>query len=238
MVMQPDDIQYKGSKETGHSPAYMNTYICFTLQSFLYFIKSLMYWQYLLLFVSAFAVDVVPLPLPPAFTIMVLLQLVFGLNIWVVIVIGVAGSIAGRYVLTLYIPIVSGRIFNPSKNADVQYLGHKLKQKGWESQVAILVYSLLPLPTTPLFIAGGMAKMKPYYIIPAFCIGKFASDSVAVLMGSYAAENTAALMHGMVNWKTMVGLGVGLTLIFGLLFIDWRTLLQQGRLRLLFNIWK
>jgi membrane protein YqaA with SNARE-associated domain len=197
-----------------------------------------MYWQYTLLFFSAFAVDVVPLPLPPAFTIMILLQLVFGLQIWAVICVGVAGSIAGRYILTLYIPIVSGKIFNPAKNEDVQYLGHKLKQKGWQSQVAILVYSLLPLPTTPLFIAGGMAKMKPYYIIPAFCIGKFTSDSVAVLMGSYAAKNTAELMHGMVNWQTMVGLGVGLTLISGLIFIDWRTLLQHRKLRLRFNIWK
>ena len=197
-----------------------------------------MYWQYIILFFSAFAVDVVPLPLPPAFTIMILLQLVFGLQIWIVIAVGVAGSIAGRYVLTLYIPIVSGKIFNPQKNEDVQYLGHKLKQKGWQSQAAILVYSLLPLPTTPLFIAGGMAKMKPYYIIPAFCIGKFASDSVAVLMGSYAATNTAELLHGMINWQTIVGLVVGLMLIFGLLFVDWRRLLQQHRFRLRFNIWK
>ena len=197
-----------------------------------------MWWQYLLVLVGSFIVDVVPFPLPPAFTIMIFLQIMFKLNIWAVIGIGVAGSIAGRYILTLYIPLIAGKIFKPSKNEDVQFLGKKLKAKGWKSQLTILAYSLLPLPTTPLFIAGGMAKMKPYYIIPAFAVGKFASDAAAVLMGKYAAENTQELIHGMVNWKSIVGLVLGLLLIFALLFIDWRTLFQHKKLKLRFNIWK
>ncbi len=197
-----------------------------------------MWWQYLLVFISAFAVDVVPFPLPPAFTLMVLLQVLFKLNIWAVIFIGVAGSILGRYLLTLYIPKLSGKIFKPSKNEDVQYLGKRLKEKGWKGQMVILVYSLLPLPTTPLFIAGGMAKMKPYYIIPAFFVGKLISDTVAVLLGKYAAENTESLIHGMVNWKSITGLVAGLLLLFALLFIDWRALLQHKKFKLRFNIWK
>jgi membrane protein DedA with SNARE-associated domain len=197
-----------------------------------------MWWQYLLVFVCSCAVDIVPFPLPPAFTIIVALQLIFHLNLWAVIFIGVAGSILGRYILTLYIPRIADHIFKPSKNEDVQYLGKQLKQKGWKSQMAILVYSLLPMPTTPLFIAGGMAKMKPYYIIPAFFVGKLISDTIAVLMGEYAAKNTQDLIHGMINWKSIVGLVVGFLLIAAILFIDWRTLLQHKKFSLKFQIWK
>ena len=197
-----------------------------------------MWWQYLLVFVCSCAVDILPVPLPPAFTLMVALQIIFHLNIWAVIFIGVAGSILGRYVLTLYIPRIASRIFKPSKNEDVQYLGARMKEKGWKSQAAILVYSLLPMPTTPLFIAGGMAKMKPYYIIPAFFVGKLTSDTVAVFMGKYAAENTENLLKGMINWKSIVGLVVGLLLIFALLFIDWRSLLQHRKFKLRFMIWR
>lgn len=68
-----------------------------------------MWWHYLLVFVGALLVDVSPFPLPPAFTVMVLLQAIFDLEIWLVIMVGVAGSILGRYVLTLYIPKLSGR---------------------------------------------------------------------------------------------------------------------------------
>ena len=77
----------------------------------------------------------------------------------------------GRYLLTLYIPFLADKYFKPAKNEDVQFLGERLKQKGWKSQLAIVAYSLLPLPTTPLFLAGGMARIKPLYIIPAFFVG-------------------------------------------------------------------
>src|ERR1700741_10134 len=99
-----------------------------------------MWWQYLLVFLGAFLFDVVPFTLPPAFTIMVFLQVVFGLDIWWVIVIGVAGSIFGRYLLTLYVPLVANRIFKKSKNDDVHFLGERMKDLGWRGQAAILAY--------------------------------------------------------------------------------------------------
>ena len=197
-----------------------------------------MWLHYLLVFLAACFVDIVPLPLPPAFVLMVFLQIYFDLNVWVVIVLGVAGSVLGRYILTLYIPKIAGALFNPAKNEDVHYLGEKLKERGWKSHVAILTYSLLPLPTTPLFIAGGMAKMKPRLIIPAFVIGKFTSDMVAVFMGKYAAENSTELFEGVMSWKSISGLLIGLLLISALLFIDWRSLLQQKLFKLNFKIWK
>lgn len=191
-----------------------------------------------MVFIGALLVDVVPLPLPPAFTVMVFLQIVYDLNIWAVIGIGVAGSILGRYILTLYIPKLSGKMFKPAKNEDVQFLGEKMKQKSWKSQGLILLYSLLPLPTTPLFIAGGMAKMKPIYIIPPFIVGKLISDMVAVLLGKYAAENANGLMDGLVSWKSISGFAIGIFLIFVLLFVDWRTLLQKKKFTLKFTIMK
>ncbi len=197
-----------------------------------------MWLKYLLVFGSAMVVDIVPLPLPPAFVIMIFLQIQFNLNVWIVIVVGVAGSILGRYILTLYIPKIAGRIFNPAKNEDVQFLGKKLKEKGWKSQVAILTYSLLPLPTTPLFIAGGMAKMKPYFIIPAFFVGKFISDTIAVLIGKYAAENAEGVFEGSMSWKSISGLALGILLVAALLFVDWRSWIQHKKFKLNFRIWR
>ena len=197
-----------------------------------------MWWQYLLVFIGSFLFDVVPIPFPTAFTIMVFLQIMFDLNIWWVIVIGVAGSILGRYILTLYIPFLAGRIFKRSKNEDVEFLGQTMKKKGWRSQSVIVAYSLLPLPTTPLFLAGGMARIKALYIIPAFFIGKFTSDAITVHIGKYAAEHTQSILEGVLSWKTIISLMVGLLLVCALLFIDWRTLIQNKKFQLKFKIWK
>ena len=197
-----------------------------------------MWWQYVLVFLGAFLFDVVPFPFPPAFTIMVFLQIIFDLNIWLVITVGVAGSILGRYILTLYIPFIAGKIFKPSKNEDVQYLGKVLKGKGWKSQMVILAYSLLPLPTTPLFVAAGMANLKPIYIIPAFFVGKFTSDTILVHLGKYGTENAESMLQGATSWQSITSFVLGLLFISALLFIDWRTLIQNKKFNLNFRIWK
>jgi membrane protein YqaA with SNARE-associated domain len=192
--------------------------------------------EYLYVFLASFLVDVVPFPLPPAFTVMVLLQIKFKLNIWLVIVVGVIGSILGRLVLTLYIPHLSGKIFSKRKNQDVEYLGGRLKKDGIRGQLFILGYSLMPLPTTPLFLGAGIAKLKPWYVIPAFTIGKFISDAIAVLLGDYAVKNSQDIIHGVFSWKSVTGLVLGLALVFALLFVDWITLLKEKKLRLRMNI--
>lgn len=197
-----------------------------------------MLWKYLIVFLSSLGVDVVPIPLPPACTVMIFLLIEFHLAVWPVILIGVAGSIAGRYILTLYITSVSASIFKKEKNEEVQFLGEKLKSNGWKSQLFILLYSLLPIPTTPLFIAAGMGKIKPYFIILPFFIGKFISDATVVLMGAYAAENTADLLQSALSWRSIAGLISGLLLIAAILFVDWRTLLRYNKLKLNFRIWK
>jgi uncharacterized membrane protein YdjX (TVP38/TMEM64 family) len=197
-----------------------------------------MWWHYVLVFVGAFIFDVVPIPFPPAFSIMVFLQIMFGLNIWWVVVLGVAGSILGRYVLTLYIPLLADKIFKPQKNKEVQFLGEKMQEKGWKSQLLILTYSLLPLPTTPLFLAGGMARLKPIQMIPAFFVGKFISDAVAVHLGNFAANNVQELINASLSWKSISSLILGILLIAALLFIDWFALLEKKKFVLNFKIWK
>ncbi|MCR8558987.1 hypothetical protein KXD93_15120 [Mucilaginibacter sp. BJC16-A38] len=197
-----------------------------------------MWWQYLLVFIGSFLFDVVPFPLPPAFTIMVFLQIAFGLNIWWVIVIGVAGSIVGRYLLALYIPFLADRIFRKSKNEDVQFLGDQMREKGWKGQVAILAYTLLPLPTTPLFLASGMAKINMSYIMPVFFVGKFTSDAISVHLGKYVSTNAESIIAGGFSWKSVSSLIVGLIFLSAILFIDWRSLIQKKKFVLNFMIWK
>jgi membrane protein YqaA with SNARE-associated domain len=197
-----------------------------------------MWWQYLLVFAGSMLVDVSPLPLPPAFTVMILLQVIFDLQLWMVIAIGVAGSILGRYVLTLYIPKLSGKYFRTAKQEDAEFLGEKLKANPRKSIVFVLIYSLLPLPTTPLFVAAGMANLNAYQILPGFIVGKLISDTIAVLTGRYAADNTRDLASGMVSWTSVAGLIAGLLLVFVFVFVDWKTLLQKKKFVLNFHIWK
>src|SRR4030095_8174040 len=192
-----------------------------------------MWWQYLLVFIGALLFDIIPFPFLPAFTIMILLQITFHLNVWLVIIAGVAGSVLGRYILILYTPSITNKYIKRSKNEDVQFLGTKMKENKWKGQIIVLAYSLLPLPTTPLFLAAGMSKLNAKYIIPAFLIGKFTSDTLALHAGKYASENAHNIMQNALSWKSIVSVLFCLFLIFCLLFIDWRSLIQKKKL-----VWK
>ncbi len=197
-----------------------------------------MWWQYLLVLVGAFLFDVVPFPFPPAFTIMMFLLIYFDLNLWAVIIIGVIGSILGRFTLTLYIPKLSDKYFKPSKNDDVKFLGEKMKNNKWAGQVIVLAYSLLPLPTTPLFVAAGIARVSPLYIIPAFFVGKFTSDSIALTTGKYVSENLHSIKSNIFSFQSIIGLVASLLLLLAILFIDWRSLIQKKKFKLNFKILK
>ena len=197
-----------------------------------------MWWEYALVFCGALIVDITPFPLPPAFTVMVFFQTVFGLPFLPVVILGVAGSAVGRIILAYYIPVVADHVLKPEKNEGIRLLGEKIKTKGFKAQLFILVYTLLPLSSTPLFIAGGIARIKPFYIIPAFIVGKFTTDSIALMMGKYAVENTDSFLMSTISWQSGVTLLLFFLLMLSLLFIDWRALILHNKFQLKFNIWK
>lgn len=197
-----------------------------------------MWWHYILVFLGALLFDIAPFPFLPAFTIMLFLQIVFHLNMWLVIVVGVIGSVLGRYILLLYAPLIAGKYLKVSKNEDIQFLGEKMRENKWKGQMVILAYSLLPLPTTPLFLGAGISKIKARYIIPWFLIGKFTSDTIALQVGKYASENTESIFANALSWKSLASLILGLSMLFCLFFINWRTLIQRKKLVFSFKIWK
>jgi membrane protein YqaA with SNARE-associated domain len=197
-----------------------------------------MWWQYVLVFLGALLFDITPFPFAPAFTIMVFLQIAFKLNVWWVIVVGVAGSVLGRYILLLYAPLLSKKYLKNSKNKDIQYLRVKMNDNKWKGILVVLAYSLLPIPTTPLFLGAGIAKIKPIYIIPAFLIGKFTSDSIALHIGKFASENTPNILEDLLSWQSIASFSLGLVMLFALFFINWRTLIQTKKLEFNFRILK
>jgi membrane protein DedA with SNARE-associated domain len=195
-------------------------------------------WYYVFVFIAAFLVDLIPIAGPPAWTVMVFFQMKYDLNVWSVLIIGVIGSTLGRYLLSLYVPWLSGKFLKQQKNEDLQFIGQKLASSGWRVQLFVLLYTLMPLPSTPLFTAAGIARIRPLHILPAFFVGKFTSDMVMVLTGNYVAKNAKSIMEGFVTWKSISGTLLGVVIICVLLFIDWRMLLQQKKFRLNFRILK
>ena len=195
-----------------------------------------MWWHYLLVFLGAVLFDIVPFPFAPAFTVMVFLQILFDLNVWAVTVIGVLGSVLGRYILLLYAPLMANKYLKASRNEDIKFLGDKMNDNKWKGFLVVLSYSLLPLPTTPLFFVAVISKIKPIYIIIPFLIGKFTSDSIALHIGKFAVENQQDIIDNMFSWQSIATFILGFFMLFCLFFINWRALIQTKKLVFDFKI--
>ena len=167
---------------------------------------------------------------------MVFFQILFDLNVWAVIIIGVLGSVLGRYILLLYAPLMANKYLKASKNEDIKFLGDKMNENKWKGVLVVLAYSLLPLPTTPLFLGAGISKIKPIYIIIPFLIGKFTSDSIALHLGKFASENQQDIIDNLFSWQSIASFTLGFVMLFCLFFVDWRTLIHTKKLKFDFKI--
>lgn len=194
-------------------------------------------WLYLVVFAAALVMDTIPFT-PPAWMGMVFLMVKFNLNPWLVLVFGVAGSAAGRYLFSLYVRKFSARFLKRAKNDDLEFLGKKLTQTLRRTWVFVLLYTLTPISTTPLFTAAGVAKVKPGKILPPFICGKFVSDAVVLFTGRYAASDITGMIHGTFSWKGILAGVFGVVIVAALFFVHWRTLLRNGKLEFTFRIWK
>lgn len=191
-----------------------------------------MWWAYVLVFIFTMIVDCTPLPLPPAFTVMILMQNVFHLQIWPVIILGVIGSAIGRYLFSLYIGRFSAAVLKPEKVDDIHFLGEQLNATLLRAQVFTFIYTLLPISSTPLFVTAGIAQIHPMRLLPAFIAGKFISDAAAVFMGNYVVENAHELFSLDTSPRSLIALVVYILILLALLFVDWRSSLMEKKVRI------
>src|SRR5207248_11013782 len=108
-------------------------------------------WMYVLVFVAALVVDSIPVFAPPVWTVLVLLLLLFHLNPWVVVIIGVTGSTLGRYILSIYIPKVSFALVTRREDEILRYVGGKVTRAPFAAVVFVFLYTLSPHSMQPIF---------------------------------------------------------------------------------------
>jgi membrane protein YqaA with SNARE-associated domain len=197
-----------------------------------------MMWWYGVIFLSAIAVDVIPLIAPSAWMVAIFLLVKFHLHPWIVLPLCASGSTLGRYLMSLYIPRFAGLFIKRHKTDELKFLGKKLSQSLWKSWLFVFIYSVTPLSTTVLFTAAGVAKVKPSHTVPPYFCGKFLSNAVMIFTGLYAAANYKDFVHGSFSPKGIVTLVLGFVVIVGFLFLDWRALLQRKKFTFNFRIWK
>jgi hypothetical protein len=196
-------------------------------------------WPYALVYLGSALVDCIPIFAPPAWMLMIFLMMKFNLNPWITVTLGTFGTVTGRMIFITYIvPWIGKKTLARDKESDLTFLGKKLSQRGWPAFLFVFIYSILPLSTTALFTAAGLAKVRRLFIIPPFFLGNFIGDAFLIISGKNAVRSTGELFKGSWDLKNILLMALGLALMLGLLFVDWRTLLTEKKLKVKWQFWK
>ena len=187
---------------------------------------------YLYAFLAALVIDSLPAFAPPAWTALIYLQLRYGLSVWPAALIGTLGSTVGRYILTCYIHRAARLILSRHEARNMEFLGQAMGRAPRKDFAFVFLYSLTPLSTSPLFMAAGMADLKARFIFPPFALGKLLGYAAILYTGEKSAGGIENMLHGRFTWQSALIPLVGVLMIVAMLFIDWRALLHDGKLRL------
>jgi hypothetical protein len=196
-------------------------------------------WPYAVVLLASIAVDCVPVFAPPAWTLMLLVMLKYDLNPYVTAVVGTCGTVTGRLIFfSLIIPWLGSKTLSRDKESDLRYLGNQINKKGIAAFGFIFLYALLPLSTTALFTAAGLARVHKIFILPPFFLGNLIGDGLLLLSGKATIRSLGDLFKGSWSLKATSMMAFGLLVVLALLFVDWRTLLQKKRVKWKWAFWK
>jgi hypothetical protein len=196
-------------------------------------------WPYLLVLFASIAVDCVPVFAPPAWTLMLLVMVKYDLNPYATAFVGTCGTVTGRLIFSSFIiPWLGSKTLSRDKEDDLRYLGTHINKKGTAAFVFIFLYSLLPLSTTALFTAAGLASVRKAFVLPPFFLGNLIGDGLLLISGKATIRSLGDVFKGSWTPRDISMMVFGLLVVLVLLFVDWRTLLQKRKVNLKWAFWK
>lgn len=125
---------------------------------------------------------------PPTWAVLVLFKLDWHLNAWILVIVGVVGAGAGRYLLAM--ATRRCRKWLPKKRVDsLDAAGTYLRKHRGGSIAGLAVFVVSPLPSAQLFEAAALAGVPLVPITGAFMLGRVLTYSL-YLGGATAAEKS------------------------------------------------
>ena len=174
-------------------------------------------------------VNAMPAFMPPTWSVLAFVYLVFGLDPLPLALGGAVAASAGRLVLAKGAARYGTRFLRAERRVSLEQLGGWLEGRAaWAPPVAMLIYSFGPIPSNQLFIAAGLMRMPLGRIVAAFLAGRLVSYPLWIGVARVGARRFDELFTG--HLLNVTALAIDLALV-GLLVlftrIDWMRVMER-----------
>lgn len=178
--------------------------------------------KYLLVALTVFGVNLLPAFGPPTWAILVFARIRWHLNPVILVALGVASAVAGRYLLASGARRFKTRM--PARLSHNLESAHRALVQRRASALALFgVFVLSPLPSAQLFLAAGLLEMPLVPLTFAFTLGRVVSYSLYVSIATVADQQLSAVVESAFGsaWS-IVGQALLLAIVCALPFINWQ----------------
>jgi membrane protein YqaA with SNARE-associated domain len=186
-------------------------------------------YTYPFVFFIIFVISVIPILTPPTWIVIVsAYSLNDQLNPILLSMIGASAAIAGRLIL-LQLSTVGRKAINDHRKNSLDRFRKYLEKKRYGYLIGTLLFALLPLPSSMLFISYGLMKAKSIGIVVGFWLGRFLAYFIMINLSQYFFNSFKDILNADTLSLIFIDI-IGILMTLFILLIDWNTLLADHKL--------
>jgi uncharacterized membrane protein YdjX (TVP38/TMEM64 family) len=183
--------------------------------------------QYLIVAAVVFGVNLLPAFGPPTWAVLVFFRLHSDVNPVVLVLVGAAAAVAGRFVLALAARKF-GRHLSPARRARLEDARLALTRHRSGALAGLALFAVSPLPSAQLFLAAGLLDVPLVPVTAAFFVGRIVSYSFYVSLATVAQKHLGSVLSQVLGSPLSIALQVlFLVLVAALPFVDWGRLFRR-----------
>lgn len=186
-------------------------------------------YTYLFVFFFIFILSIIPILTPPTWIVVVsAYSLNDQLNPFLLSGIGATAAVTGRLIL-LQLSTIGRKAINDHRKSSLEKLRKYLEKTKYGYLIGTLLFALLPLPSSMLFISYGLMNAKSVGIVVGFWIGRFVAYIIMIILFKYFVDYFKKILNSDIQSLLIIDI-IGIIMTLFILLIDWNILFSERKL--------
>lgn len=186
-------------------------------------------YTYLFVFFFIFILSIIPILTPPTWIVVVsAYSLNDQLNPFLLSGIGATAAVTGRLIL-LQLSTIGRKAINDHRKSSLEKLRKYLEKTKYGYLIGTLLFALLPLPSSMLFISYGLMNAKSVGIVVGFWIGRFIAYMIMINLSRYFVDYFKKILNSDIQSLLIIDI-IGIIMTLFILMIDWNILFSERKL--------
>lgn len=169
----------------------------------------------------ALVMNAVALPLPPTWVALAVIHATTHVPLLPLVIFGTLGATLGRGCFALSIGFFNTRL--PSKQREnAEALAQAVHRQAKWATLFVAIYTFLPLPSNPLFVAVGMKALPLRSSMIGYFLGRSGNNTIALLAAKPVAGNIHDLFTHSLSWQSLVQAALAIAAYLIFLSLPWK----------------